>query len=226
MMKNSKPEIRAGARGWQFEQWAGEFYPDDLPEDWRFSFYSNDYQVVLVPYEYLTQFSLEEWSEWIEDTSKDFWFYLEISESASWDELAPLFKVFADKLKGIIVVIEHLTAIDSLASLINKAKRVSPVSIRREGNEVSDKDMATLQSCYEVNECWNGQDDAPMWSYEGVAILLRENTEDNSPQVMRQLVEKGMEYAGRSKSMALFFVGSTPKIADMQNARTVIELLV
>jgi uncharacterized protein YecE (DUF72 family) len=35
MMKNSKPEIRAGARGWQFEQWVGEFYPDDLPEDWR-----------------------------------------------------------------------------------------------------------------------------------------------------------------------------------------------
>ena len=227
MMKNAKPEIRVGARGWDFEQWGGEFYPDDLPEDWRFSFYSNDFQTVLVPASYLLKFSLDDWSESIEDTGKEFWFYIEIEESASWQEIEPYLRVFSDKLKGIVVAVETLTSVDSLASLINRAKRVAPVSIRRVGKAISDHDMATLQSCYEVNECWSGESDAPSWSYtDSAAILLRDANDDNSPEVIRQLVEKGIEYAGRRDSIALIFTGSSPKISDMHNTRTITELIV
>jgi hypothetical protein len=226
MMKNAKPEIRVGARGWNFEQWGGEFYPDDLPEDWRFSFYSNDFQTVLIPASYLTQFSLDDWVEWIEDTSKEFWFYIEISETDSWQEVEPYLQVFSDKLKGIVVAVETLTSVDALASLINKAKLVAPVSIRRIGGTISDHDMATLQSCYEVNECWDGESDTPRWSYnDSAAILLRDADNDNSPEVIRQLVEKGIEYAGRCDSIALIFTGASPKISDMQNTRTITDLL-
>lgn len=225
-MKNSKPEIRIGARGWSFEQWNNEYYPDDLPEDWRFSFYSNDFQAMLVPADYLNQFSLDDWQEWIEDTDKGFWFYIEISESALWDDVEPYTKIFGDKLKGIVVAIERLTSVDSLAALINKAKHVAPVSIRCVGGDVSDEDMATLQSCCEVNECWGGNSDAPSWSYnESAVILLGESADDNSPESIRQIVEKGIEYAGRRESLALFFVGESPKASDMQNARTITELL-
>jgi len=227
MMKTSKPEIRVGARGWNFEQWGGEFYPDDLPEDWRFSFYSNDFQTVLVPSGYLVQFSVDEWEEWIEDTSREFWFYIEISETDDWKAIEPYMKVFSGKLKGIVVTVETLSSIDKLASLINRAKSVAPVSIRRVGKKVSDHDMATLQSCYEVNECWDGGDNGPSWSYsDSAAILLRDANDDNSPEIIRQLVEKGIEYAGRCDSIALIFTGSSPKIIDMQNTRTITELLV
>jgi len=232
MMRNAKPEIRVGARGWNFEQWGGEFYPDDLPEDWRFSFYSNDFQAVMVPSSYLLQCSVDDWYEWVEDTGKEFWFYIEISESDEWQNIEPYLKVFAnrvfaDKIKGIVVSVETLSSVDKLASLINKAKQVAPVSLRRASKTISDHDMATLQSCYEVNECWEGDSDAPKWNYsDSTAILLRDANEDNSPEIIRQLVEKGIEYAGRCDSIALIFTGSSPKISDMQNTRTITQLLV
>jgi len=226
IMKNSKPEIRVGARGWNFEQWNKEYFPDDLPEDWRFSFYSNDFQAVLVPADYLNQFSLDDWQEWIEDTDKGFWFYVEISESASWDDVEPYLKIFGDKLKGIVVAIEKLTSMDLLATLINRAKQLSTVSIRCIDKDVSDEDMMTLQSCYEINDCWNGRSDAPNWSYnESAAIIIRDITDDNNPESIRKIVEQGMEYAGGRESIALFFAGESPKVSDMQNARTIIELL-
>lgn len=225
-MKSVRPEIRVGARGWEFEQWSGEFYPDDLPEDWRFSFYSNDFQAVLIPSQQLTQYSLDDWQEWIEDTSEDFWFYIEVSESASWKDVEPYLKLFSEKLKGIVISIEELGSLDALAGLINKAKILAPVTIRRIGNNVSDQDMATLQSCYEVNQCWSGDSDSPLWGYnESAAIMLRDSNADNSPEVIRQLVEKGLEYAGRRDSIVLIFAGASPKIADLQNTRTITELL-
>ena len=122
MMKNAKPEIRVGARGWNYEHWNGDFYPDDLPEDWRFSYYSNEFQTVLIPSYYLAQFSPQEWQEWIEDTSKEFWFYIELSETDSWETMQPYLEIFSDKLKGVVVVVEKLDSLDSLASLINKGK--------------------------------------------------------------------------------------------------------
>lgn len=227
MMKNAKPEIRVGARGWNFEQWIGEFYPDDLPEDWRFSYYSNEFQTVLIPSDYLTQFSLEDWQESIEDTGKDFWFYVELSESDTWEKIEPYLTILLDKLKGVVVTVEKLESLDGLASLINKVKLVSPVSLRRAGTAVSDQDMATLQSCYELNECWNGNSDSPNWSYnESSAILIRESEDDNSPEIIRQIVEKGLEYAGQREGIALIFNGSSPKISDMHNTKTITELLV
>lgn len=227
MIKNAKPEIRVGARGWNHEHWAGDFYPDDLPEDWRFSYYSNEFQTVLIPSQYLAVFSPQDWQEWIDDTGREFWFYIELSESDSWENISPYIEMFSDKLKGVVVAIEKLDSLDTLASLINKVKPVAPVSLRRTGNAISDNDMATLQSCYELNECWDGNSSSPNWSYnESSAILIRESDDDNSPEVIRQIVEKGLEYAGKREGIALIFNGSSPKISDMQNTRTITELLV
>jgi len=39
--------IRVGVFGWEHEHWIGTFYPDDLPEDWRLSYYANEFSVVL-----------------------------------------------------------------------------------------------------------------------------------------------------------------------------------
>ena len=225
-MKKSKLEVRVGARGWQYSDWIGEFYPDDLPEDWRFSFYSNEFNTVLIPYDCLTQYEVGDWLEWAEDTQKDFTFYVEISETASWDKTKPYLEALGEQLKGVVVEIEHLRHIDSLASLINYLKSMVPVCIRKSSDTVSDQDMQTLQACHEVNECWDGHNEAPQWGYSEAAILLRDVNEQNTPDKLRQLIEKGMEYAGRCDAVALFFAGSSPKIIDIRTARTITDLLV
>ncbi|WP_455366270.1 hypothetical protein [Kaarinaea lacus] len=225
-MKKSRLEIYVGTRGWEFPEWSGEFYPDDLPEDWRFSYYSNELQAVLVPYDCLQRYSLEEWAEWVEDAPQEFAFYVELPGTASWAEVHKILEVIGGLLKGIVIVIDKLPDIDALALLIRNAKVVAPVCIYRSGDTVSDQDMQTLQSCHEVNECWNGEDETPVWGYGGAAVLLRDSRQQNTPDVLRQMIEKGIEYAGTCDAIALFFIGDSPKISDIRNARTITDLLV
>jgi len=42
-------ELLIGTAGWEHEQWIGGFYPQDLPGDWRFGYYTNRLRSVLVP---------------------------------------------------------------------------------------------------------------------------------------------------------------------------------
>ncbi|KPJ93398.1 MAG: hypothetical protein AMJ55_08030 [Gammaproteobacteria bacterium SG8_15] len=225
-MKKSRLEIFVGARGWNYPEWSGEFYPEDLPEDWRFSYYSNELQAVLIPYDYLLRYPLEEWAEWVEDAPKEFAFYVELSGGASWADVHQVLEVLGELLKGIVIVMDRLPDIEALASLVRRAKAMAPVCIHSSGGKVSDQDMQTLQSCHEVNECWNGEDEAPVWGYSGAAVLLRDSRKQNSPDILRQMIEKGIEYAGACDAIALFFTGDSPKISDMRNARTITDLLV
>lgn len=227
-MTISRPEIRVGARGWQHAAWENSFYPDDLPVNWRFSFYSNEFQTVLVPYAYLTRYSTEQWQEWVDDSGKDFAFYVEVVQDAAWEQLGGMLSLLGEQLKGVVLVIEKQPDLDALASLIQQIKSIAPISIRREGSAVSDRDMKTLQSCYEVNECWDGGSQPPVWGHGGAAIILRScsDVQQNSPDILRQLVEKGLGYAGNCDTLALLFDGAPPKISDMRNAQTITELLV
>ncbi|WP_455221881.1 hypothetical protein [Kaarinaea lacus] len=225
-MKKSRLEIFVGTRGWQYSDWLGDFYPDDLPEDWRFSYYSNEQQAILVPFDYLHRYTEEEWAEWVEDTPNEFAFYVELSGSASWNEVSSILEVIGKQLKGIVIVIDDLPDIEAFASLVRHAKVMAPVCIQRVGDKVSEQDMETLRSCHEVNECWNGENDAPVWGYGGAAVLLRDSGKQNSPDILRQLIEKGIEYAGTCEAIALFFTGDAPKISDIRNARTITELMV
>ncbi|WP_455202605.1 hypothetical protein [Kaarinaea lacus] len=225
-MKKSKLEIRVGARGWQYSDWVGEFYPDDLPEDWRFSFYSNEFQTILVPYETLVRSEVDDWVDWVEDTQKNFSFYVEIFETASWIDVKPYLEALGAQLKGLVVVVEELKDVNALASLIKHLKTVAPVCIQKLGNTVSERDMHTLQTCHEVNECWDGDSETPVWSYGEAAVLLCDVNEQNTPDKMRQLIETGMEYAGKCDAIALFFTGTAPKMSDMRTARTITDLLV
>ncbi len=51
-----RKNINLGAYGWRHPHWSNTFYPEDLPvsepEDWRLTYYSNEFNTVLVPADY------------------------------------------------------------------------------------------------------------------------------------------------------------------------------
>ncbi len=66
-----------GAWGWKYESWGNDqFYPDDLPADWRLSYYSNEFDMAVIPAEYWASSDLEE-EDWLDDVDDDFEFYLQ-----------------------------------------------------------------------------------------------------------------------------------------------------
>ncbi|VAW50835.1 hypothetical protein MNBD_GAMMA06-453, partial [hydrothermal vent metagenome] len=54
LRKTVKQKIIPGAYGWRQKHWSNSFYPEDLPaeDDWRLTYYSNEFDVVLVPADY------------------------------------------------------------------------------------------------------------------------------------------------------------------------------
>lgn len=94
--------LRVGAYGWRHDHWASSFYAEELPDDWRLTFYANEFSAVLVPSDYLGE--TRDIEQWCEDVSESFRFYIEWpkqvdSEEALVKELAQM----GEKLGGILL---------------------------------------------------------------------------------------------------------------------------
>lgn len=68
-----------GAAGWEHAGWEGWFYPEDLPPEWRLTYYGNEFSQVLVPEAlWLTSQVQAPWGVWRDDVDESFRFVLEI----------------------------------------------------------------------------------------------------------------------------------------------------
>lgn len=72
-----KEPILIGTRGWEDPAWNGSFYPEELPPDWRFTYYSNQLRAVLVPGERWAATAEAEPRDWPQDSDPAFRFVLE-----------------------------------------------------------------------------------------------------------------------------------------------------
>jgi len=94
--------LRVGAYGWRHDHWQPNFYDDELPEDWRLTFYANEFNAVLVPASYLDE--SRDIEQWCEDVNEGFRFYFEWPQqidtaSTLIDELLSM----REKLGGILL---------------------------------------------------------------------------------------------------------------------------
>ncbi len=48
-MAENLNQVLIGARGWSHPGWQSNFYPEDLPEDWRLAYYANIFSMVVIP---------------------------------------------------------------------------------------------------------------------------------------------------------------------------------
>lgn len=67
-----------GTRGWQHTAWQGDFYPEDLPQDWFLGFYANEFRAVCLTVRELVEAERDELAGWHEDVPDNFLFWLEL----------------------------------------------------------------------------------------------------------------------------------------------------
>jgi hypothetical protein len=70
------PTIALGAWDWRHTEWNGRFYADDLPEEWRLTFYSNEFDAVGLYAAGWVTAPISEMEQWVEDTHEGFRFHL------------------------------------------------------------------------------------------------------------------------------------------------------
>ncbi|MBI5936884.1 MAG: DUF72 domain-containing protein [Betaproteobacteria bacterium] len=77
-----------GAIGWNHAGRLGEFYPEDMPEDWRLAFYNTQFRCVYLECAAWAGLAPEIWAQWAGETQEAFRFVLESSGSAGTDAAA------------------------------------------------------------------------------------------------------------------------------------------
>lgn len=95
--------IRVGAFGWQHDRLVEGFYPADLPEDWRISFYANEFSAVLVPTRQWLDEELD-LQEWL-DVPENFRYYLQATAEPCDSRLVQLKLALGDHYAGLV---EHV----------------------------------------------------------------------------------------------------------------------
>lgn len=80
--------VYLGAAGWNEPVWGDEFYPEDMPEDWRLAFYNTQFRCVYLERGAWAGLEPEVWAQWANETHESFRFVLETSGSAEADASA------------------------------------------------------------------------------------------------------------------------------------------
>ncbi|NOZ53566.1 MAG: hypothetical protein GXP08_10565 [Gammaproteobacteria bacterium] len=225
-MVNLKPEFIIGSKGWHFDDWVGGFYPLDMPQEWWFSYYSNQFHAVLLPFDYITHYELYDWQSWFDDAPQGFTFYVELISGTDWMRAKKYLSLLGDQLGGLVLSIEEPTLTASLQTLVRNAASLAPLSVNWQKPGVNTCGVENLLERLQLNGCWRGElASCGLWCYSPQLVVIRDDSSCNSPAELRSLLEKCIKCAPSQGTVALFFNGSSPKIESMKNATVIGQLL-
>ena len=221
-------ELLVGTIGWDHDNWVGDYYSNDLPDDWRFAYYRNDYRSVLVPIDHFRSGDKEAVSEWVEDCDEAFRFVVEVPKTCLLDADEKLLQSFLQNtaslhsfLAGFYVSLGAVTS----EEIVLLQTRVGPlqqhaslcIDYNRE-SEVIDQ-LGQLVVDNNIGLCWHPDiNDAPT---AGGALMVALSEEEN-PKAQRHLIEALETWMQQSHGLAGLFL-KTPAAASQ--ARIIAEML-
>ena len=213
-----------GACGWSHPGWSGDFYPQDLPADWRLSYYANEFPVVLI--------TEEEWhlpeadvSSWCEESDASFRFLLEISAATIEEVNSQLQRAtaFADRFIGCLLRTGVTSDAKALEELLDQVMIFSPVCVDF-GNKVAAESVIQVLQQKQVGWCWHGEGE-PMGLKVGPLAVARITNPDINPQKIRYWVENCLTAVNERRQAILLFDGEPPAIEAMRQAQIICDLL-
>jgi len=219
----NKPEIRIGARGWRHESWIGDFYPDDMPHEWWLTYYSNEFENVLVPWSYLRDCEAETVQTWLDDTHDRFVFFLEVAASASQQHVENILRTLSPRLGGVLITGSDSDVIStdeiSRVKWIDVATTYAPMAVKWDSVAA---DVATNALSHRFGCYWRPeQTERTQCIGIGIAEISGNN---HTPKDLKKIIEHCRSVEGAT-TISLFFGGDTPSIEEMRNAIMILQML-
>ncbi len=221
--------IYIGTRGWDDPAWTGRFYPDDLPSDWRFCYYSNRLRSVIVPGAAWASAGPAPAAQWIEDSDPEFGMVLELPPELSRPVADPraldAFLARAAPLKTQCVGwLLRLDAADPdaawLAAVVARLKAMAPVCLDLTG-VWHDPAIARVRVAEGAGQCWRpATEPAPAAGGEFLVCLAAEA----APRAQRRLLEDINKWQAGRRAAGLYFEGPNAP-AQAEQARVLAELM-
>ncbi|MGD2119324.1 MAG: hypothetical protein PVG66_13265 [Chromatiales bacterium] len=96
--------LRIASVGWQHAGWDNSYYPEDIPADWKLSYYANDFRAVVVPQQDWLAIEADDWETLLDDVDEQFRFYLALdSHDLSETQLRIPLDALSDQLGGFLL---------------------------------------------------------------------------------------------------------------------------
>lgn len=219
-----------GARGWDHPAWVGEFYPDDLPPDWRLSYYANAFRALLVPAEDLHRADPDLLGQWTADVPEAFAFYLEVSGSLMQAlgrgpmVLLELSQAIGDRLCGFMLDLATppIPEAQQLERWLAAMLELGPVSARWLPQSAPAHLLPLLRD-HQVGLCWEPGLEQPAELMPGFVGRLNGRVDD--VRRMRELLQAFMVWTASYDQALLYFDGQPNSYRQMDQARVIAELL-
>ena len=230
MSTDTAYELLIGARGWEHAAWQGSFYPDDLPEDWRLSYYANEFQTVLVPESDWINAEVDVIEQWLDDTNENFVFYFEISLNSPQLQNSPsainqrlsVFDSCSEQFGALIITIPIEHNIEVLPCVLKAVSTEHPVIL----NYLAPPDI-TANTTQDIDSSWhnsiNNHDVKFRAKRQNVGFI------DTAPSLsnkdLREQLEQYQSKTNPECPSALFLYGDPPDISNLRDIKMIKELI-
>ncbi|WP_455217975.1 DUF72 domain-containing protein [Kaarinaea lacus] len=236
-MTNAHLELFVAARGWAHPSWNGDYYPDDLPDDWQLSFYSNEFRAIVIPESEWKSLDPVEIERWIDDTHDEFLFFLEVEDPVTnWQKVSEQIEYLGDQLGGFLFrPLEVDSDLSIMADSLSAARKLAPASILLPGNMKPGQAGQDLLTKLNVECCWNVGSGAPAWLESGLdsELAVARVTGNNSftAREWREIIETCMQYGevihnASSRRVLLVLDMDMPQVNDLRTATMIGDMLV
>lgn len=219
-------EILIGTEGWQHAAWREVFYPEELPREWEFCYYSNRLRAVWVPTDMAASATASDIAQWLQDSDPAFRFVLSVAATRAVDgvwlaEFCAHAAILKSRLAGIALSdIVNLPA-NQLEPLVSALRALAPVCV-----DVPAGTGVVFATLSHVPYVWHVElGSAPPWigtQIDRQALCLARMTDAN-PRHIRHVLEQLA--AAPTVTAGLFFSPSPGAPGYAEQARTLAELL-
>ena len=227
-MLNDKYRVLLGAADWRHTAWQGQFYPQDLPEEWQLAYYANEFPVVLIRQQ---QLQVDEVEEWLENSDESLLFLYELDlcatdtdYAASLQNSKAAIELLGSRCAGLLIRLESQQANDQsyLLALVSACQEILPLCI--DCDEELSLDSRELLQQHQIGWCWHGTDDES-GLVQGALAVCRVESNGLEPRTLRKYVESCINVSSDHRRVILIFDGLPPDTQVMQNAKIIYELL-
>ncbi len=203
--------ILIGTRGWDHPEWAPTFYPEELPPEWRFCYYSNYLRSVLVPAATLDSVVTVDAREWAQDSDPEFRFLLELPQvigeapSASvaralFNELLAVIAPIVPQTAGVVLRMISAAAVRRLPDLLTALAGI-PVCTDLPPEWRDARTLACLRE-HQSGLCWRPEQEAE--PHPGGRLLVTFSHEA-TPRGQRRVLEMLADWQREDSIVAVVF---------------------
>jgi hypothetical protein len=224
-------ELMVGTVGWDHDDWVGEYYPDDLPRDWRFGYYSNDYRSVLVPEDHWPMDHLSLVQEWLADSSEEFRFVLQLPSpllasvnTARLDDFLRQIGELSDRTAGLLLSMTHLNIdLAALSSILDIVSPRASVCVELPESLSASSEADALLRNTNAGRCWYPAAEPAPAAGGALMVAISASGDAKAQRQQIELLEHWMQQSGGVAGLFFTGGGRAPKAASQ--ARIIAEMM-